>query len=112
MDRIYLAGPISVVDWDEAKSMFKRMSEYAIMALGYAEVINPVDHPSPDTELEGDDLWQHYMKVSVRKLSSCDAILLAPNYQISKGARLERYLAEELGLEIHNMPRGFNGEVR
>lgn len=103
-NKIYLAGPISAMDWPDAKAQFNRMAEYAIMQLGFAEVCNPVDHPPPESQLNDEELWQHYMRISVRKLASCNAILLAPNYHISRGARLERYIAKELGLEIYISP--------
>lgn len=111
--RCYLAGPISKVDWQDAKKQFARMAEYAIMELGFSEVVNPVDHQGPDCpdELCEMEIWTHYMRESLRKLTSCDGILLAPNYQLSKGARLERYVASEIGCTEHHMPRGFRGEV-
>ncbi len=101
MTRCYLAGPITKVKWQDAKDMFLKMEEYALEKLQFCEVVNPIDHPSPDEELDEMELWCHYMKISVNRLSNCDAILLAPNYVISKGARLEKYIAEELGLEVY-----------
>ena len=102
---IYLAGPVSKIDWDDAKSQFKDMERYALY-LGFDEVVNPVNHDKPSVELDNEmDVWCHYMRESVRKLADCDAILLAPNNHISKGARLEKYIAEELGCEVYYMPR-------
>lgn len=109
-DRIYLAGPITNMEWADAKKQFNHMAEYAIMELGFGNIVNPVDHESPDTPLPDEELWQHFMKVSIKKLASCDAILLAPNYHISRGARLEKYLAEQCGLEVYMMPRGNEAE--
>lgn len=110
MTRCYLAGPITHMEWSDAKSQFNSMQRYAIEELQFSEVVNPVDHQSPDQELEGDELWQHYMRISIRKLSTCDAILLAPNYLISRGARIEKYIADELGLKIYKMRSDYVSE--
>lgn len=111
-DKCYLAGPISKMDWADAKEQFYKMEDYARVSLGFAEVVNPVDHQGPDSQEELDEMevWTAYMRESIRKLTGCDAILLAPNYHISKGARLEKYVAEELGCTVYYMRTGYGKE--
>jgi len=104
MTKIYLAGPITKMEWIAAKTQFFQMEEYAKDTLQFDEVVNPVDHAPPSCLLEDEmEIWCHYMRESLRKLTECDAILLAPNYHISKGARLEKYVAEELGCDVYYM---------
>ena len=92
------------MEWDDAKAQFKEMEDYAKDHLDFDEVINPVNHSKPDDTLDNEmEIWSHYMRESLRKLTDCDAILLAPNYHISKGARLEKYVAEELGCSVYYM---------
>lgn len=42
--------------------------------------------------------WVWYMKRDIKKLLKCDAILMLPDWCGSRGARLERRIAYEMGL--------------
>lgn len=44
--------------------------------------------------------WSDYMRECLRTLSWCDTIYMLRGWEDSKGAKLERYIAEVLGLEI------------
>lgn len=70
---------------------------------GIFEAVSP-------TELEHDheyanklpeyDKWAYYMDNCIKALLRCDAIFMLKNWGQSKGARVERAIAIELGLEI------------
>lgn len=47
--------------------------------------------------------WEWYMKRDIRLLLKCDAILMLPDWCGSRGARLERRIASDLGLKLYNM---------
>jgi len=96
---VYLAGPISKVDWTQAKVNFVDL-EAKVRKFKPQQIYNPLDFMAPPVKLDEMQRWSWYMKQAVRALSLCDAIVLMDNYHISKGARLEKYLAEELGITV------------
>ena len=44
--------------------------------------------------------WKDYMIDDLRLLFDCEAIYLIDNWQMSKGARIEYYIAKKLGMSI------------
>lgn len=44
--------------------------------------------------------WDYYMRKSIRQLTQCQAILMLPGWQDSRGAQLEKHIAEELGMVV------------
>ncbi|KAA4746913.1 DUF4406 domain-containing protein, partial [Bacteroides fragilis] len=44
--------------------------------------------------------WKDYMIDDLKLLFDCEAIYLIDNWQSSKGARIECYIAKELGMRI------------
>jgi hypothetical protein len=49
---------------------------------------------------QADATWKACMKVDLVALMDCDAILMLPDWHLSKGSRLEFHLAEQLGLVL------------
>jgi len=50
---------------------------------------------------DGDAItWQTWLDIDFEIVRRCDAIYMLPNWEISKGAKMELELAKELGLEI------------
>lgn len=45
--------------------------------------------------------WQTWLKMDLEIIGRCDAIYMLPNWEISKGAKMELALAKELGLAIY-----------
>lgn len=44
--------------------------------------------------------WEWYMRACLKMLTDCDEILMLVGWQKSRGARLEHYIAEKLGVKI------------
>jgi hypothetical protein len=92
MTKVYISGPMTGLPglnkaaFDAAAQRLKR--------LGF-QVVNPHDLARPGLE------WEEAMKVDIAALVKCDAILLLPGWENSRGAALEGIIARELGLTIY-----------
>lgn len=95
--RIYIAGKMGGLP-EKNHPAFHRAEEYLKDRF---EVVNPatLDH-SKDVE------WSDFMKTDIPALITCDCIYLLSSWTDSKGARLERIIASELGLELFYESRG------
>jgi hypothetical protein len=58
-------------------------------------VINPAEHDEiPDMP------WSFYLRKDIRLLMNCNAIHMLDGWTKSKGARLERHIAVEMGFAV------------
>lgn len=95
MSAVYIAGPMTgrpdfnYPAFDEA--------EVALRAAGHSP-INPTStearNPTPGTAQP----WQWYMRHAIKLVADADGIALLPEWESSRGARLEFQIAEALGL--------------
>lgn len=88
--RIYISGPVT--DNTRYREQFGA-AERLLRIKGW-KVCNPVKH-----EKDGNE-WSYYIRKDIRKLLKCDAIYMMRGWSKSKGARLERILADSLGMRI------------
>lgn len=54
-------------------------------------------------EIDGgatDQTWEWYMRRALQMLLDCDEIVLLPGWENSRGARIERQIAEALGMPV------------
>ena len=91
--KIYISGQISGLNLNEAKATFKAVEGY-LMETG-CEVINPFN-----LFKEQDLTWSEFMVVDIKALLDCNAICMIKGWEQSKGARLEKHIAEELGFYV------------
>ena len=68
-------------------------AEHQLKLKGF-KVLNPVKG-----EKDGKD-WGYYLRKDIRKLTKCDGIILMDDWYESKGAQLEKKVAEGLGMKI------------
>jgi len=68
-----------------------------LRARGY-EVANPAEI---NAETGGD--WHFYLRADIKALCDCDAIVLLPGWENSKGAHLELHVAHRLGLRVSTL---------
>lgn len=80
------------LNYEAFNDMAKTLSES-----GY-EVVNPVE-VCKDLPREG-ILWIDYMRPNIKALVDCDAIFMLIGWGNSKGAQIERRLAEDLGMSV------------
>ncbi|WJN61306.1 DUF4406 domain-containing protein [Pseudomonas sp. SO81] len=90
MRRIYIAGPMTGLPEYNYPAFHAEAAR--LRALGYI-VENPAENPKQPS-------WFMYMRQALRQMLTCDAIALLPGWANSKGALLERYVGQMVGLQI------------
>lgn len=70
-------------------------AERQLKAWGF-KVVNPLKV----SRFDADKTWADYMRDDIKALCGCDTIYMLKNWTCSRGARLERKVAEALGLNI------------
>lgn len=93
MKRIYISGQITGIE-EEAKKLFKKAEE--ILEKQGFQVINPMELTTCNPSYE----WIDYMRYDIKALVDCDTIYMLKNWTKSKGAKIERRLAIDLGLKV------------
>ena len=91
--KIYISGKISGTDLTETRKRFAAVAE-ATKRLGY-EPVNPLENG-----LSEHDTWKAHMLKDIADLLQCKAIYMLQGWKESKGARIEHYIATEIGLPI------------
>lgn len=91
--RWYLAGPMTGIE-DHNYPAFTAACEH-LRNHGY-RVVSPHEEHAGDTGRE----WEWYLAHDLRLLLDCGGIILLPGWEGSRGARLERTVAEGLGYPI------------
>lgn len=87
---VYIAGPMSGLPDLNHPAFHSAAAE--LRAAGY-EVLNPAENTGPDA-----DDWAGWMRLAIAQLVRSQAVVLLPGWERSRGARLEHFLARELGL--------------
>nr|DAF98969.1 MAG TPA: deoxyribosyltransferase [Siphoviridae sp. ctEP635] len=92
--RVYIAGRITGVP------LFKlsfSIAAFTLVFRGY----EPVNHASIDFGPDETEkaTWEDYMRACLPMLATCDYIYLLPGWEDSRGARLEKQIADALGIK-------------
>ena len=89
----YISGPMS----GHPDLNFPAFND-AARALRFAglDVVNPADHGI----IDGFE-WSDYLRADIKALMDCDSILMLDGWMQSRGARLERHIAVELGMPVY-----------
>lgn len=91
--KIYISGKISGLPLEEARTKFDKAETY-LKGQGY-EVVNPIKNGIPYNAS-----WEVHIAIDILLLIGCQAIYLLPDWVYSKGATLEKKIAEFTGKEI------------
>lgn len=91
MLRLYLAGPMTGYP-DYNRSAFLK-SAYLLTSAGY-RVVDPSPYDDPDFA------WTDYLRRDLKLVLGCDGVAVLPNWQCSKGASLEVYVAQALDMPV------------
>lgn len=95
--RIYVAGPMTGLP----KLNFPAFHSAAarLRAAGHT-VVNPAEINSDSPKS-----WCECMRADIPALCTCDTIYMLPGFESSRGARLERHIAIELGMTVIYAPQ-------
>lgn len=91
--KVYISGPVTGRDMTECKVDFNS-AELWLTGLGY-DVVNPLAY-----DVIENGSWEDYMKRDLKLLLDCEYIYMLDGWEKSKGARMEIYIATELGIKI------------
>lgn len=91
--RVYISGAISGREPNEVRKEFEG-AEKLLTSLGW-KAVNPLANGLTDAHT-----WEEHMRADLRLLLECDKIVVLPGWWESKGARLEVFVATELGMEV------------
>lgn len=89
--KVYISGPITGVDFGNRFAFSCARS--ALELCGY-DAVDP-----SEVQLDDAATWADYMRADLKLLLDCDFIYMLEGWEDSKGARLERELAENLGIK-------------
>lgn len=91
--KVYISGKITGLPINEVKIAFASAAEH-LKSRGH-DPINPLDNGLSD-----DMPWEKHMLEDIKMLFGCQAIYLLSTWYDSRGARIEKMIAETLGLKI------------
>jgi nucleoside 2-deoxyribosyltransferase len=105
--RVYLAGPMTGHPENNHPEF---RTQAAFLRSRGLDVVNPAEL---DDVVGMDREWEWYMKRDIELLVGCDAVAVLDGWRMSRGARLEVYIASALSmmvfsaynLELVNVPR-------
>ncbi len=91
--RVYISGKITGLEYEEAKANFEAAEEL-LTAIGMVPV-NPMNNG-----IEINAPWEQHMVKDIRMLMGCKAIMMLSNWTQSRGARIEKFIADEMGMIV------------
>lgn len=94
MTCVYISGPMTGVPALNFPAFHRAAARFR--ALGH-QVVNPAELDTQDTiELS----WSDYLRRDIKQLVDCTHIALLPGWQHSRGAQLEKHIADALGMSV------------
>jgi hypothetical protein len=91
--RVYISGPIAHYDLQERMRVFAK-AETRLRASGYIPV-NPFKNG-----LSQKEDWRKHMRADIRALLGCQYIFFLPDWELSKGCKLELDVATSVGVKV------------
>ena len=93
---VYIAGPMSIFPENFNFPAF-HFAEDDLLLEGY-RVINPAKHDGGSI----DKSWDYYMRIDIKALMDVDAVFVLDRWEESKGAKLEIFIANSLGIPVYS----------
>jgi len=89
---IYIAGPMT--GYDENNFLFFEHVAKKLRSLAF-EVLSP-----HEAEVGENPTWDHCMRVDLAMLLKANTVVTLPNWECSRGAKLEVHIAHALGITV------------
>ena len=90
--KVYISGKITGLNFEETSAKFQEASEL-IEAMGMTPV-------NPLIGADQTKTWEQHMVRDIELLMGCDAIILLDDWNESRGARIEKFIAEQRNMLI------------
>lgn len=91
---VYISGPMT--GYSDLNAPAFAAAADTLRSLGFT----PVD---PSRHVIEDATWSDYLRVDLADMLMCTGVALLPNWETSRGARLEVSVAKELGMIVLSM---------
>lgn len=102
--KIYISIPISGKAYGEQKARAAEIAE--VLKQAGHDVVNPFDTPPPFEWYDEKQSYAYLLTRDIEQLMACEAIFMCDGWQFSRGCRIERNVAEEMGLQILTETKG------
>lgn len=99
--KTYISGPITTKIEGVTKEELKQ--RFYDAARDLTDPVNPLDVsgcPLGDCGPHDGHTWECWLKYDLIALLECDVILMLPDWHLSKGARLEFFVATQVGIQV------------
>lgn len=98
---VYVAGKYTAATEREIQENVELAKTIGLLLRQFGvEAIVPHIAVLPPIESDPRIAWKIAMRTCVAMLLRCDAVLLAPNWRESRGARVERWIALKRGIPV------------
>lgn len=102
---VYLSGPLtSTGDLETNKQVFAKWA--AVLRAEGLTVFSPPEDEEPGLA------WGDYIRKDLTQLPLCRRMVMLPDWTLSRGARLERYIALEIGMPISTLAEMYDVVAR
>lgn len=103
--KVYISGRITGLTFDAVKSKFTAAA-HELRAQGH-EAVNPLENGVTYHES-----YEMHMKADIGMLLQCDAVYMLSDWEYSRGATLEKSIAEATGLAVMYQKNGDFCEIK
>lgn len=112
LDKAYISGPINTeiegVNLRERKNRFYRCEAFMV-GQGKFQPVNPLRIGAcqegqcavRDGEVLDGHTWRCWLRYDLRALLRCEAMIMLPGFEFSKGAQLEMHVASALEMPFY-----------
>lgn len=92
--RLYISGPmtgIHALNYQAFQAAAERLRGQGVTVISPHEIVPPGAPPWS---------WEQHMRADLAALLTCDVVVLLHGWETSRGAQLEKTVAEAIGLKV------------